>query len=178
MTQQLASFITLILFLFSSTLSSQSLPKEWHGKWEGTVDIWSYNNKIDSFPMSLEIQPLDSTWTFIINYNRDIKKPDVRKYQLIVVNPEKNHLAIDEKNSIILDSYFNDDCLYTRFGGMGSDLLTRICLSDQELNYEITSNYSTPLRVSGNEVIGNDTIPEIKSYDLYHIMKAKLRKAK
>jgi len=114
----------------------------------------------------------------VISYNRNIDKPDQRNYQLIVVDRSKYHLAIDEQNSIILDTYFNDNCLYTRFGGMGSDLQTRICMINQTLEYEITSNYSEPIRISGNQVIENDTMPEITSYDLYHIMKATLTKKK
>ena len=112
----------------------------------------------------------------MIFYDRDKNKPDKRKYQLILVDAAKQHFAIDEQNSIILDTYFNDNCLYTRFGGMGSDLQTRICLRDEVLEYEIMSNYSKPIRVSGNEIIGKDTIPEITSYDLYNFMKAKLIK--
>lgn len=165
------------LLLFSSlTINGQIIPLEWEGIWHGTVNIWSYNVKIDSFPMSLEITPKDSVWNFVINYNRDKENPDIRRYELIVIDNSKHHLAIDEKNSIILDSYFNDNCLYTKFSGMGSDLQTRTCLTEGELEYEITSNFSKPIRSSGNEIIKNDTVPEILSYDLYHLMKAKLKK--
>ena len=126
--------------------------------------------------MSLEITPRDSVWNFVISYKKDIDKPDIRQYELIVMDTAKYHLAIDEKNSIVLDSYFNDNCLYTIFAGMGSDLQTRICMTEGALDYEITSNLSEPIRVSGNEIIENDTIPEIRSYDLYHIMKARLKR--
>ncbi len=61
---------------------------------------------------------------------------------------------------------------------MGSELQTRMCLEEQTLTYEITSRLEEPLRVSGNEVIDKDTIPEIRSYELYNIMKAKLKKEK
>ena len=167
----------LISFLFTSLIiKAQIVPVEWEGVWKGTVDIWSYNAKIDSFSMSLEITPKDSVWNFVISYNKDPDKPDVRKYELMVVDSEKYHLAIDEKNSIILDSYFYDNCLYTRFGGMGSDLQSRTCLTQGVMEYEITSNLSEPIRVSGNEVIARDTIPEITSYVLYHVMKARLKK--
>jgi len=170
------SAILALLVLTTFQVKGQIIPSEWEGKWQGTVDIWSYNIKKDSFPMSLEISPKDSVWNFVISYNKYIDKPDIRKYELISIDTSKRHLAIDEKNSILLDTYFNDNCLYTRFGGMGSDLQTRICLNRGELEYEITSNLSKPVRVSGNEIIKKDTIPEIKSYTIYHIMKAILKK--
>lgn len=168
--------LIILFLLLALSLKSQTIPTNWQGKWQGTVNIWAYNSKIDSFPMSLKITPNDTVWDFVISYNRDVDKPDVREYQLIIVDADNNHFAIDEQNSIILDCYFNDNCLYTIFGGMGSDLQTRICLSGQELNYEITSNFSKPIRTSGNEIIEKDTVPEIRSYDLYHLMKAKLVK--
>lgn len=167
-----------ILFFSSLILSGQIIPSDWEGVWNGNVDIWSYNVKTESFPMSLEITPKDSVWNFVITYNRDKKNPDLREYELIVVDSSNYHLAIDEKNSIVLDSYFNDNCLYTRFGGMGSDLQTRMCLTEGELEYEIISNLSEPIRVSGNEIIDTDTVPEIKSYNIYHLMKARLKKEK
>jgi hypothetical protein len=176
MDKLLKSILAILLLFTSLIIKGQIIPLEWEGIWHGTVDIWSYNVKTDSFPMSLEITPKDSVWNFVISYKRDVDKPDIRRYELIVVDKSRFHLAIDEKNTIYLDSYFNDNCLYTRFGGMGSDLQTRICMSKGDLEYEITSNLSEPIRVSGNEIIKSDTIPEIRSYDLYHIMKARLKK--
>ena len=169
-------FLAVIFVLNTVQVKGQMIPPEWEGVWQGTVDIWSYNKKTDAFPMSLEITPKDTSWNFVISYNRDKNKSDIRLYELIIIDSSKFHLAIDEKNSIFLDSYFNDNCLYTRFGGMGSDLQTRICLNGEVLNYEITSNFSEPLRVSGNGIIEKDTMPEIKSYTLYHTMKARLKK--
>lgn len=168
-----------ILFLFltlSPYLHGQSLSEAWQGKWEGTCDIWSFNKITMSFPMSLDINPIDSGYTFTINYMVDSTKPDVRKYSLIMLEDSTGHYAIDEHNSIILDSYLNGDCLFTSFGGIGSELLTRICLEDGEMEYEITSVRSEPIRVSGNEVIRKDTIPEINSYELHQLMKARLKK--
>lgn len=169
--------LSTVLFLFLAFLGySQSLNADWEGNWKGTVEIWSYNEKVDAFPMSLDIIRKDSIWDFIINYQRQADQTDIRAYQLIVVDESKNHFAIDEKNSIILDAFLNANCLYNRFSGMGSDLQVRMCLEPDGMSYEITSTFAQALRTSGNEVIGNDTIPEIKSYDLYNLMKAKLKK--
>ena len=156
----------------------QPIPEEWHGVWGGEVEIWSYNNKMDAFPMSLAILPKDTICDYIITYKKDPEKPDIRRYQLITIDQSKQHLAVDEQNSIVLDCYLNDNCLYTRFAGMGSDLQMRACLVGEEMEYEIISSFAAPIRKSGNEVVETDTIPEIKSFDVYHIMKARLVREK
>ena len=164
-----------LIFCFSG-LQAQGLSEAWLGKWQGRCDIWSFNKITMSFPMSLEISPIDSGYTFTINYLADTTKPDIRKYSLIELDDSTGHYAIDEHNSIILDSYLNGECLFTSFGGLGSELLTRICLENGEMEYEITSVKSAPIRSSGNEVVGTDTIPEINSYQLHQLMKARLQK--
>lgn len=169
--------ILTVLLLAAGSIHSQVLSEQWQGKWQGTVQAWAYNTALDSFGMSLEIVPKESAWDYILHYDREVMgRPDIRRYQLIVVDPEKHRLAVDEKNSIVLDCFLNDNCLFNRFSGMGSDLQMRLCLEGDVLEYEITSYYAEPLRVSGNEVIGQDTVPEIKSYDLHYFMKAKLKK--
>lgn len=162
--------------LITGHIYGQLIPLAWEGVWQGTIEIWAYNVHTESFPMSLAITPKDTSWNFVITYDRDVDVPDVRTYELVIIDSSKYHLAIDEQNSIVLDSYINDNCLYTRFAGMGSDLQTRICLIEGELWYEITSSLADPVRISGNEVITNDTIPEIRSFDVYHVMKARLRR--
>jgi len=82
MDKQLILTKLVFLLLLTLPLKSQTIPSEWEGKWQGTVNIWAYNSKIDSFPMSLEITPNDTVWNFVISYNRDVDKPDVREYQL------------------------------------------------------------------------------------------------
>jgi len=167
-------FFLLGLSYFST--QAQQFPQNWEGKWTGTVTIWSLTQPANSFPMSLEIVPQDSAWTFTLNYMRDENKPDLREYSLVPIVDSIGHFAIDEHNSILLDSYYDGACLYTAFGGMGSELLTRICLNGEVLEYEITSFQSEPIRVSGNQVVESDTIPEINSYQVDLTMRAKLRR--
>ena len=169
-------FLLCLLFCCCFSLAGQELPKAWEGHWQGTVDIWSYGNEVDSFPMTLTISRLHTSWDFVIDYQRNPERPDVREYRLVTVDSEKNRFAIDEQNSILLDTYLIDNCLMNVFAGMGSSLQTRMCLEGDVLSYEITSNFDGPERVSGGEVMGKDTIPEIKSYEVYSQMKARLRK--
>ena len=171
------TFLLLPIFLFTSlAINAQSFPESWKGKWAGDLEIWEFNEKKNTFPMSLEILPKDTAWTFTISYLWDPDNPDIRRYSLVTIQDNIGHYAIDEHNSIILDSYLNGNCFYTSFGGLGSELLTRICKKGDELEYEINSAKSDPIRVSGDTVIGQDTIPAIKSYSVFHLMKAVLEK--
>ena len=67
--------------------------------------------------------------------------------------------------------------MYASFGGLGSELLMRICLEEGKMDYEISSMQSEPIRISGNQPMENDTIPQIDSYQVYSVMKAELSKA-
>ncbi|MEL6255692.1 MAG: hypothetical protein AAFR87_27050, partial [Bacteroidota bacterium] len=84
------------------------------------------------------------------------------------------------RNCVFLNDFIStcSNCLYNRFSGMGSDLQIRMCASDTNMEYEITSYLSEPIRTSGNEIIQKDTIPEIKSYDLNYLMKGELIREK
>ncbi|MEL6191075.1 MAG: hypothetical protein AAFR66_03460 [Bacteroidota bacterium] len=166
----------LFLLLFSGQLVGQVLPSEWVGTWKGTVDLWAFNRKSDTFPMSLDIQSQDSALSFTINYEFDEEKPDIRKYQLIKIDSVNAHLAIDEQNSIVLDTYFNDNCLYNRFAVALTDVQMRICLEGGSMSYELISTDNKAVRTSGGEIMEQDTIPDVFSYEVMQIMKAKLVK--
>ena len=84
------------------------MTSDWVGSWKGTVDLWAFYRKSDTFPISLDIQSQDTALSFTINYAFDPEKPDIRKYQLIKIDSVNAHLAIDEQNSIVLASFLND----------------------------------------------------------------------
>lgn len=172
--------IRLIFFLLAgfsfTSLPAQSFPAAWQGKWTGDLEIWNPTGKVNEVPMSLEIQPTDSAWTFIITYNAGTEEPDIREYSLITIDSAAGHYAIDEHNSILLDAYLLDNCLYDRFAVMGSDLFSRICLDGEVLEYEIISGQTEPVRISGDTIMGTDTIPAVNSYRLFNVIKAALRR--
>ena len=99
---------------------------------------------------------------------------DIREYTLLVLNDSLGHYAVDEHNGILLDAYYMDDCLYSVFAGMGSQLQSRVCLEDDRLNYEISSFFEEPIRTSGDTIIDTDTIPPIQSFEVYSLMRAQL----
>ena len=168
---------TLLGLLSLSTVIAQDFPADWQGTWKGDVEVWSPGVQQDAFPMSLDIQPTDTTWTYTIFYDHNkLPAPDVRPYSIVILNDSLQHFAIDEHNDILLDAYYLDNCLYSVFAGMGSQLQSRVCHEGDHLQYEITSFYGDAVRTSGDTVIGTDTIPPIQSYQVYSVMKARLVK--
>lgn len=172
-------YLVLIACLFSTlSLAAQGVSTAWEGTWKGDVEIWQANERVDVFPMSLEISRQDTFWNFIIHYQKDPEQPDLRSYRLITIDSTTGHYAIDEQNSIILDTYLLANCLFTDFSGMGNTLLTRICQSGGTLEYEISSSQAEPVRISGDTTIEGNTIPEIRSYSVFSLMKARLHRDK
>lgn len=166
---------TLTFLCLFILLNGQNFPEAWSGKWTGEVEVWNPSGQMDAFPMYLDIQPTDTLWTWTIFYGHgQLPEPDLRNYSLLIINDSIGHYAIDEHNGIILDAHLVDNCLSTAFGGMGSELLIDVCKEEDHLNYKITSFYAEPQRVSGDLIMGTDTIPPINSYEVYHVMKAVL----
>ena len=170
------SFLSVVTFVvFCAYSNAQSFPNAWEGLWAGEVKVLAGAGQQDAFPMSLEIKPTDSLWTYTIFYGHNrFPEPDIREYSLVILEDSTGHYAIDEHNSILLDAYYMDECLYSVFGGMGSQLQSRICRDGDQMEYEITSFYQDPVRNTGDTVMGTDTIPPIQSYEVYNVMKASL----
>ncbi len=169
-------FPLLFFSLTATALAGQTFPADWLGKWTGDLEIWRGNRQVNTVPMSLEIQPLDTAWTFVITYQAGTAAPDLRNYLLVAVDDAAGHYAIDEKNGIVLDVYLFDNCLYDRFSLMGSDLFSRMCRLGETLVYEIISGNTEPARISGDTIMGADTIPPVSSYGLLNLTKAVLSK--
>ena len=103
--------LVLILQGIAFQIVAQSFPASWEGYWSGEVEIWGSGVQQGAFPMSLEIKPTDSLWTYIITYDHGrLPEPDIREYSLVILEDTLGHYAIDEHNSIVLDAYFMGGC--------------------------------------------------------------------
>ena len=106
---------------------------------------------------------------------------DERPYLLLPVNEAAGQWIIDERNGIELQSYQQGNCFYSAFSVMGSLLLTRDeLLEDNLMLHEIISG-SDQAMISGDTILNPDsaqadTIPPVGSYPLRSIQKALLRR--
>lgn len=147
------------------------------GTYKGTLEIYQGAKVAHSLPMSLKILPIDSTsWTFHITYHRDGKE-DFRPYNIRLIDAQKGHYVIDEHNGILLDSYLNGNCLYEQFAIDNSGIIGTTCfLDDDRLSYELIPINMEPTRISGDTIINGDTIPAVRSYQVYSTQKALLKR--
>jgi hypothetical protein len=155
---------------------STAFPADWVGNWAGTLDIYAAAGKVQSIPMQLRIQPLDSgRYSYHIIYGPD-EVEGLRPYVLEPVDPAQGVWRIDEQNSIAMEAYVRGAALYSRFEVMGTMLLCIVALEGETLRYEIVAGSTTPASVSGNATVDGEEIPEVKAYPVPTAQIAKLRR--
>lgn len=167
-------------FLLSQLLIAQKdtlyFPAIWEGEWAGELVISTVVGEAQRIPMILRIHPLDSgKHTYTIVYGEDTKE-NTRPYLLQAVAGEPGHFQVDEDNSIVLDEYFINGKLYSRFEVMGSLLLATVEARDEYLIYEIISGPMEPVNTSGDTVIEGEEIPPVKSFQIRVQQRAVLSK--
>lgn len=163
----------------SSSLNAQGdtlgFPHTWQGIWQGELNIYQASGATQSIPMELHILPLENSdrFSWAIIYGED-KEAGKRPYELMVVDAEKGHYAIDEKNSIILDSYLIHDTFISRFEVQNNLLSTKVRKEGDRLIFEIAAGKGTSIRNSGGLTVKKEVIPEVQSFPIGVIQRAVL----
>jgi hypothetical protein len=125
----------------------------------------------------LHILPLDSagrySWTII--YGED-KEAGRRSYELAPIDPEKGFYAIDEKNSIVLESYLLGGKLFSSFEVMGNHILSSYEKRGEELLFEIISGRMDPVSVTGGQEGDESGIPPVKAFPVIVTQRAALKR--
>ncbi len=165
--------VTVVLLLFSSLVSAQtaadslSFPASWAGNWAGTLDIFTPKGKAQTIPMFLEIHKIDSSQTGRYTWGMVYvsKEKDWRPYELLPVNPSAGLWKIDEKNSIMMESYLFQNKFLCWFVVQGSRILCTYEKTDAHtMVFEVMAGGETPVSTSGNTKQGEEDIPEVKTY--------------
>ena len=175
-----AKSISFLLMLGAAGLGhlfgqEQPFPKNWEGKWTGTLEIYYQNQLRQAVPMELSIRSIDSIrWEYLTVYSPS-ENPVRKAYELIAQSPERGQYIIDEKNGILLNAQFQGECLYSAFEVMGNHLQSRICLLNGKLHYEITSGPASPHKTTGDTIIESDTIPPVQVFALSTVQRAVLQ---
>ena len=162
---------SLLMILFSVISHAQKdtidFPGDFLGEWHGDLKIYSTTGFKQSVPMELHILPIDSMrfeWTLIYGEDKETGK---RPYEMIIVDKSKGHFEIDEKNSILLDSYVLGGKFYQRFDVSGSNLLVSLEKIAENLIFEIVVSKTEPLRTTGDTVTEEgEQIPAVNSYQM------------
>ena len=147
--------MSLFFYAFSHGIGQNEVqfPKSWVGEWTGQLNIYNRDGLARQIHMEVHIQPTlkDDTWKWTLIYEMDTIR-DERKYELIVVDEEKGHYQIDEKNSIFLDSFLFHNTLSSRFAVSKSLLMVNYTLEDEKLRFEIFAGRTDNTVETGEEV--------------------------
>ncbi len=163
-------------------LSAQTpgtFPESWQGDWTGTLDIFNGKGKVQSVAMTVEIHKIDTSkegrYTFGLVY--DSKEKDWRPYELVPVAPEKGIWKVDEKNSIVMESYLCGPKLMCWFVVQGSRVLcTYEKTDDQTMVFEVMSGMEKEASSTGDTKQGEEDIPEVKTYPFSVFQRATLKR--
>jgi len=152
-------------------------PNNWLGFWEGDLNIYNEMGLKQTLPMSLDhsISDVSGTYNWAIIYGSD-SIAGRRDYVLKEVDKSKGHYIVDEKNGILLDAYLIDNELISVFDVMGNSLISTYKIEGNNMIFEIMMYKSQHLNITGDTIIGTDTIPPVKSYKPFVRQKAVLTK--
>jgi hypothetical protein len=145
---------------------SLAFPASWVGTWHGTLDIFNETGKVRSIPMWVEIHKIDTSssgrYTFGLVYGS--KEEDWRPYELVPVAPENGLWQVDEKNSIVLESYQYGPKLLCWFTVQGSRVLCTYEKRGTEMVFEVYAGQEEAVSTTGNTQQGEEEIPEVKTF--------------
>lgn len=121
-----------------------SFPATWVGRWEGRCKIPT------TLVMGLRIAPIAGTTkhTWEVTYKQDGTPPQVRAYELLTVDAARGHYAVDEKNGIVIDSYFTHDILRSLFSVSSRVIAFRYALEGGKIHAEGPAYGVRPTRVT------------------------------
>jgi len=169
-------FSLVFVFLSFNVFSQESFPKSWEGNYQGELQIYGVDSVAMKLKMNLDIlKKSDSVFQWKITYNFRGKE-DVRDYELLVVDKKRGVYKIDEKNSIVIDSYYKADIFTSFFEVMNSYIISTYTKEKDSILFEIISGDGKKPTISGKSTIENEEIPEVKSYLINGRQKAILKK--
>lgn len=159
--------------------STAAFPDTWQGDWNGTLEIFNGKGKAQTVEMTLEIHKIDTSregrYTFGLVYGS--KEQDWRPYELVPVAPEKGVWKVDEKNSIVMESYLLGPKLLCLFTVQGSRILcTYEKVDEQTMIFEVMAGNENAVSTTGNTTQGEEEIPEVKSFPFSAFQRAILKK--
>lgn len=168
----------LCIGLSFTAYAQQSFPDSWIGNYRGDLSIYGVDSVRMKIKMNLDIVKTanDSIYDWTITYDFKDKK-DIRAYSLVIVDREKGHFQIDERNSIIIDAYLHNSTVFTSFFKVSqSYIIATYTKEENDIIFEIISGDDKSVNITGNTKQGEEDIPEVAAYLINGRQKAVLKK--
>ena len=161
-----------LLMVVCSFAQPSSFPASFVGNWKGTLTWNRPGKQPQEFTMRLNIQPVDSgryTWQIVYGDNQQ----DNRPYLLQPVDTAKGHWQVDERNSIVLDSYVIDNVFSSVFSVSGSTIVSKYELTDKGLLVSFTTFATKPVTITGGT---SAEVPAVDSYKVLGLQQGLLKR--
>jgi len=154
----------------------EQFPQSWIGTWTGDLEIYKGLDLVNSIPMSLKIDTTAQSdrYAYFINYG--MSPEGLRPYYLHVVDSSKGQYILDEANGIRIEMYKLDNQLFSSFQVMGSLIQTVTHVAGDVMHYTIYAGSSKPISITGDTIMGADTIPPVETYSMPQVQKAILKR--
>ncbi len=155
-------------------------PASWEGNYEGKLLIYGVDKVRMQLPMELKIvEKTDSVYSWSLIYKMKGKPTDVRAYEVKIVDKNKGHYQIDEKNSIVIDAFLHNNIFTSFFKVMDNFIVATYTQLDIEtIQFEIISATDKKKTLTGNTTIDGEKIPEVVTNFINGRQKAILKKIK
>ncbi len=138
-------------------------PQGWVGRWVGEMSVTGVPGT-DKVGVELDIQPRgQGKYSWSLRYQGQPERP----YELLPVDPSRGHYLVDEKNGILIDSYYQDGVLISQFEVGRNRITARYELEGDQLKLEMQSFGKKPVRESAHGV---------SAFPLGSLQRATLRK--
>jgi hypothetical protein len=174
----MSKILLLLWIIFCATFdliqAQASFPLDWQGEWKGSLQIYTPNGSQQTYPMTLQIMPTDSTqrWKWVLMYGEGDKQ-DIRNYELVVKDASKGKYVIDEKNDIILEANLFQNVLISRFAVEKNELTCTYRLENKQLIFEVMMHKITESTQTGGTA---STSTKVTSFATSVYQKAVLEK--
>ena len=148
-----------------------AFPASWTGIWKGTCHAIPPGVRMNSFAMELHILPAEDiqrmTWKLV--YGAGDKRQE-RDYEIYAQDPAAGHYVVDEKNSILIDSYLVEDTLCCQYSVAGSFITVLYRKEGQRIHFELISAGLDDASTTG----GVEDIPDVTVYPVQVVQYAEL----
>ena len=161
-------FLPLLLTSLRAEDPAPTFPKSWEGVWKGACVLVRGGKTAMEFPMELHVEKREGHWTWKVVYGAGAQR-QVRPYELRATG---ENWVIDEKNGIVIDSYFENGRLHSRFDVMESSIQATYRRRGDELDVSLVTFDAKPVRRSG----GQDRIPKVAAYELRAVQRGTLKR--
>lgn len=165
--------------MVSAQTADPSFPEAWQGDWTGTLDIYNGRGHVQSVAMTVEIHKIDTSkegrYTFGLVYGS--KDQDWRPYELVPMASDRGLWRVDEKNSIVMESFFYGPKLLCWFTVQNSRILCTYEKTDENtMIFEVYSGVEAAVSTTGKTRHEGEDIPEVRTFPFSVFQRAVLKR--